>query len=99
MKTITFDNGTKNTEHIYIRDEFDIETYFCDPYASWQKILVENLNKFVIQYFPKITDKKIYQMQEKLKNKPITKLNYKSANQVGLEQIDNGAINHLNFSI
>lgn len=97
--TLTYDNGTEGVEHVYIRDEFNIETYFCDEYASWQKGGVENLNKLIRQYFPKktdfskITDEEIYAVQEKLNNRPRKKLNYKTPNQVILEQIGGGAIN------
>ena len=27
--------------------------YFCDPYSSWQKGMVENVNKMVRKYLPK----------------------------------------------
>lgn len=97
--SLTYDNGTEGVEHTYIRDEFNIETYFCDSYASWQKGGVENLNKLIRQYFPKktdfskITDEEIYTVQEKLNNRPRKKLNYKTPNQVILEQIGGGAIN------
>ena len=35
VKTITHDNGTENAKHMEIRDEYQIGTYFCKPYASW----------------------------------------------------------------
>jgi len=53
FETITFDSGSENAKHTEIRDNFDIETYCCDPYCSWQKGGVENLNKLIRQYFPK----------------------------------------------
>ena len=39
--TITFDNGTEFARH-YELHPHDIETFFCDPYAPWQKGGVEN---------------------------------------------------------
>jgi len=54
VKSISFDNGTENFYHHEVRDEFGtFETYFCDPYCSWQKGTVENTNKLLRQYFPR----------------------------------------------
>jgi transposase, IS30 family len=51
--TVTFDNGPENRKHTELKEKLGIETYFCDPYCSWQKGGVENLNKLIRQYFPK----------------------------------------------
>jgi transposase, IS30 family len=40
-QTVTFDNGTEFARH-YELQAHDIATYFCDPYAPWQKGGVEN---------------------------------------------------------
>lgn len=56
VKTITFDNGGENAKHTQIQVDFDVQTYFCDPYASWQKGGVENMNGLLRQYLPKSTD-------------------------------------------
>jgi len=40
-QTITFDNGTEFARH-YELHPYNIETFFCDPYAPWQKGGVEN---------------------------------------------------------
>jgi IS30 family transposase len=88
FKTITFDNGTENVRHTEIKKEYGIETYFCDPFASWQKGGVENANKLIRQYLPrntdmaKLTDRDIYEIQEKLNNRPRRCLGYRSANEV-----------------
>lgn len=88
FKTITFDNGTENVRHTNIKKEYAIETYFCDPFASWQKGGVENANKLIRQYLPrntdmaKLTDREIYEIQEKLNNRPWKCLGYQTANEV-----------------
>lgn len=88
FKTFTFDNGGENAKHIKIKKEYDIETYFCDPFASWQKGGVENANKLIRWYLPrktdlsKLTDRDIYDIQEKLNNRPRKCLNYLSPNEV-----------------
>ncbi len=86
--TITFDNGTEGVQHTEIKKEYGIVTYFCDPFASWQKGGVENANKLIRQYLPrntdmaKLTDRDIYEIQEKLNNRPRKCLNYQSPNEV-----------------
>lgn len=88
FKTITFDNGGEGARHMEIKNEYGIETYFCDPFASWQKGGVENANKLIRYYLPrntdlsKLTDRDIYEIQEKLNNRPRKCLNYKSPNEV-----------------
>lgn len=88
FKTITFDNGSEGVKHIELREIFDIETYFCDPFASWQKGGVENMNKLIRQYLPRktdmksITDEDILEIQEKLNNRPRKGLKYQTPNEV-----------------
>lgn len=87
VKTITHDNGTENAKHMEIRDEYEIGTYFCRPYASWQKGLVENINKLIRQYLPlnmditSLTQDDMNIIQEKLNNRPRKLLNYFTPNQ------------------
>lgn len=88
FKTITFDNGGEGAKHTEIKKEYGIETYFCDPFASWQKGGVENANKLIRHYLPrktdlsKLTDRDIYELQEKLNNRPRKCLNYKTPNEI-----------------
>lgn len=87
VKSITYDNGTENARHYEINEDYGIESYFCRAYASWQKGLVENINKLIRQYFPRyinmenITDNQIYEIQEKLNNRPRKSLSYFTPNQ------------------
>lgn len=88
FKTITFDNGTENFKHTEIKKEYGVNTYFCDPFASWQKGGVENANKLIRHYLPRktdlsqLTDRDIYLIQEKLNNRPRKCLNYQTPNEV-----------------
>lgn len=85
--SLTFDNGTENVKHTELKEMFEILTYFCDPYCSWQKGLVENTNMFIRQYLPKnapidsITDERIHEIQEKLNNRPRKCLGYMTPNE------------------
>ena len=85
--SVTYDNGTEGAKHMELRKMFGIETYFCDPYCSWQKGLVENTNMFIRQYLPKnapidsMADERIYEIQEKLNSRPRKCLGYKTPNE------------------
>src|SRR6202011_4759270 len=54
-QTITFDNGTEFARH-YELHPLNIETYFCDPYAPWQKGGVENAIGRMRRSIPRKTD-------------------------------------------
>lgn len=99
-KSITFDNGGESADHVTLRNDYGIQTYHCDPYSSWQKGGVENLNGLIRQYIPKstdisaLTDEYIYAAQEKLNNRPRKSLNFLTPNQVAAQFIGSGgAIN------
>lgn len=93
FKSITFDNGSENSNH----QSLGVETYFCDTYSAWQKGGVENINGLIREYLPKkidltkITDNRIYQIQELLNNRPRKSLKYQTPNEIIKEQ--SGALN------
>ena len=88
IKSITFDNGKETAWHYILRYEHDIDTFHCDPYSSWQKGGVENINGLIRQYVPKgakieeYTDRQIQNIENKLNTRPRKNLNYKTPNQV-----------------
>lgn len=90
--SITRDNGSENALH----QETEVPSYFCDPYSSWQKGGVENLNGLIREYFPKksnldtITESYIYQIQEKLNNRPRKAFNYLTPNEVLHDELKKG---------
>jgi IS30 family transposase len=87
FKSFTWDNGKEGICHTKIRDNYNVDTYFCDPYSSWQKGGVENLNGLIREYLPRetnmdtITDEDIYRIQEILNNRPRKKLGYLTPNE------------------
>lgn len=90
IKTITFDNGIENVYHEQLH-RFDIWTYFCDAYASWQKGGVENINKMIRRFIPKGTNistlspEYVKIVEDILNNKPRRSLNYKTPLEVARE--------------
>ena len=91
VKSITFDNGSEGALHTAIRDDWQVDTYFCDTYCSWQKGGVENENGIIRFYIPKnadlskLTDRDIYNIQEKLNNRPRESLDFRTPNELAFE--------------
>ena len=54
--SVTFDNDTTFARHGLLRDVFDMTTWFCDAYASWQKGGVENANGRLRRWLPRSLD-------------------------------------------
>lgn len=84
MNSITFDNGIENIYH----QDIGVSTYFCDPYSSWQKGTVENVNKMIRRYIPKGTDLvtvsqgDLDEIAARINRKPRKILGYKSSEEV-----------------
>jgi len=97
-KTCTLDNGIENHRHTSLHEMFDLDTYFCRAYASWQKGSVENANKLIRRYLPRdtdldnLTDGDLEAIQELLNNRPRKRLNYKTPNEVINEYLQSGAL-------
>ena len=81
INSLTLDNGIENQYHYRL----GIDTYFCDPYSSWQKGGVENVNKMIRYFIPKGCDISLYSenyikmIEDLLNNKPRKILYYKTA--------------------
>lgn len=54
-QTITFDNGTEFARHLALH-RLAIDTFFCDPYAPWQKGGIENAIGRMRRFIPRKTD-------------------------------------------
>lgn len=86
--SVTLDNGPEGARHTVLQKEYEIPTYFCDPYCSWQKGTVENTNGLIRQYFPKQFDPRqttahqVRWAEERLNNRPRKILNYQTPNEV-----------------
>ena len=52
----TMDNGTEMHLHTELREDYGMDTYFADPYSSWQRGTNEHHNGRLRRYFPKGTD-------------------------------------------
>src|SRR6059058_2767891 len=54
-QTVTFDNGTEFARHHRLHS-LDIDTFFSDPYAPWQKGGIENAIGRMRRFMPRKTD-------------------------------------------
>jgi len=91
VRSITYDNGIENRNH----KKLGVPSFFCDPYSSWQKGGVENVNKMIRRYLPKgtnisrISDNRISKIVSIINSKPRKILRYKTALEVAR---DNGVL-------
>ena len=53
VRSLTYDNGLEFSDHLEVTRELGAKGYFCTPYHSWEKGLVENHNGLLRQYYPK----------------------------------------------
>lgn len=91
FKSLTLDNGIENKEQEQLSKDLNIDIYFCDPYSSWQKGGVENINRWIRRFIPKgsniadFTDEYIDFIETKLNNTPRKCLNFKTPLEVMTE--------------
>lgn len=91
-KTITYDNGTENTQHLKTNEMLEITSYFCEPYSSWEKGSVEQVNGLIRRYFPKgtclksLTYVEINRVEKLLNNRPRKCLGYLTPYEVFREE-------------
>lgn len=82
IKSITYDNGKEFSKHEIINKKFNIQSYFCKPYHSWEKGTVENINGIIRRFFPKgtdfdmITNEQIKRVEDWINNRPMKVLGY-----------------------
>ena len=58
VKSLTFDNDIGFGKWKDLETKLGTKIYFCHPYHSWEKGLVENANKWIREFIPKKTDLK-----------------------------------------
>lgn len=87
VKSITFDRGPENSGYKTIGSKLGVQTYACNPYHSWEKGTVENMNKRIRRFIPKgisveeITQEYLDLLEDKLNNTPRKVLNYLTPNE------------------
>ena len=94
--SVTLDNGAENARHKEIEAILKLIVFFCDPYKSWQKGAVENINGLIRRSFPKGTDfrfidlRDVIALMQALNNRPRKCLGYRMPNEAFAEMIASG---------
>ena len=84
VRSITYDNGSENVKHGVINRLLECLSYFCRPYKSCDKGLVENRNKWLRVYLPKktnfdlITEEELATIETAINDRPLKCLGWLS---------------------
>jgi IS30 family transposase len=87
-RSITYDNGGENAEHLTLNEDFGLCSYFCEPYHSWEKGTVENTNGLIRRFISKkvqldtLSLTRIVQLENWLNDRPRKILNYQTPREV-----------------
>ena len=92
VHTLTTDNGTEFAQHAHLSKTLEAQSYFADPYSSWQRGTVENTNGLIRQYFPKkkrfegISEFEIQFVMNRINHRPRKRLNFKTPYEVFMNE-------------
>jgi IS30 family transposase len=86
--SITYDNGSENTEHERVNEVLGTSSYFCAPFHSWEKGTVENTIGLARRYIPKrtnlakLTKQDMRFVENRLNNRPRKCLGFQTPTEV-----------------
>lgn len=86
-KSTTLDNGKENHLHKQL-EELSMQTYFADPYSSWQRGTNENTNGLIRRYLPKKTSfthlsaEELRDIVAEINSRPRKVLQYKTPREI-----------------
>lgn len=92
VKSITTDNDVAFGQWKELEEKLQTEIYFCHPYHSWEKGLVENCNRWIREFVPKKTDLKsipawfLLEIERYFNHKPRECLDGRTAYEVAMEK-------------
>ena len=84
VNSVTYDNGTENANHWVLNMMIGCASYFCRPYRSGDKGLIEQRNKMLRVFLPKgisfnlIDEERISNIAKAINDRPMKCLNWKT---------------------
>lgn len=87
-RSLTYDNGTENTNHLQTNQVLGTKSFFCAPFHSWEKGTVENTIGLVRRHLPKKTNlakvspKELKAIERWLNNRPKKCLGFQTPAEV-----------------
>ena len=97
-KTMTFDNGREFCGHEKLSERLQIDTFFANPYHSWERGLNEHTNGLIREFYPKSTNFKIVKEEDFQKavnlinHRPRKSLDYRTPYEVFFASSDTVAL-------
>ncbi len=91
VQTITTDNDIAFSGWKQLEKVLHTKIYFCHPYHSWEKGLVENTNRWIRCFVPKrrdiqtVSEKELQKIQTFLNTVPRKILGFRSASEIQLQ--------------
>ena len=61
---MTFDNGREFCGHEKLSESLKLQTFFANPYHSWERGLNEHTNGLIREFYPKSTNFKIVKEED-----------------------------------
>jgi IS30 family transposase len=87
-RSVTYDNGKENVEHLRVNKILGTKSYFCEPFHSWEKGTVENTIGLIRRVFPKstnfddVTTEQVKSLERRMNNRPRKRLNFSTPNTI-----------------
>jgi IS30 family transposase len=88
LRQFSYDHGHENVPHEKVNAALGTESFFCEPYHSWEKGSVENSIGLIRRYYPDrsdlslLTARAVSKLQDKLNNRPRKILGYSTPQEI-----------------
>ncbi|WP_157378189.1 IS30 family transposase, partial [Burkholderia ubonensis] len=82
--SLTYDRGSEMTCHVELAERLNLDIWFADPYAPWQRGSNENTNGLLRQFLPKgmdlsgVTQMQLNDIAKLMNGRPRQTLNWKT---------------------
>lgn len=81
-RTITYDNGPENSEHLLVNKRIGTESFFCEPYHSYEKGSIEQVIGLLRRWIPKgcdlskVSSRQLKKIEKRINARPRKCLQY-----------------------